>query len=235
MIFHEPLIHGRLVKRYKRFLADIILDDGQQVTAHCTNSGSMKSCLEDNAEVYISRSPNPNRKLPYTWEMIKINGDWVGINTSHPNKIAFDILQSQWIKELPAFQHLKREVKYDDSRFDVYGESNGQKWFFEVKNVTLKDGNTARFPDAVTTRGQKHLQSLVKAKSNGYQVAMIYIIQRTDVDAFAPAWDIDTVYSNDLVKAINTGVKVFPLQVKVTPTSIEPLRLLTCNLVQELK
>lgn len=232
MKFNQNLTHGKLVKRYKRFLADIILDDGTLVTAHCTNSGSMKSCLEPGAEVYLSKSSNPNRKLPYTWEMIKINGDWVGINTANPNRIAHEILAENWIKELPQFSLIKNEVKYVDSRFDLYAEAGNEKWFFEVKNVTLKDGNFARFPDAVTTRGLKHLHTLIKAKKQGYRVAMLYIVQRTDVNSFSPAWDIDPEYSIGLEYAISNGVKVYAIQVKVTPGGIEPLRLLPCKLKQ---
>jgi len=230
MRFDQPLIHGRLIKRYKRFLADILLDNGEIVTAHCTNSGSMKSCLEENAEVFISPSSNPNRKLHFTWEMIKINNGWVGINTSNPNRVAFEILDSHWIDTLPKFNLLKREVKFDDSRFDIYCESLNQKWFFEVKNVTLKDGQYARFPDAVTIRGQKHLQTLVKAKADGYKVAMIYIIQRTDVNVFAPAWDIDPTYAKELIKAIKAGVTVYPVQVNVSPQNIEPFKILPIDL-----
>lgn len=233
MKFDQPLIHGRLIKRYKRFLADILLDNGNVVTAHCTNSGSMKSCLEENAEVFISPSSNPNRKLPYTWEMIRINNGWVGINTSNPNRIAYDILKNHWIDELPTFKTLIREVKYDDSRFDIYGETENQKWFFEVKNVTLKEGRFAQFPDAVTTRGQKHLSTLIKAKAEGYHVVMIYIIQRTDVDIFAPAWSIDPAYAKELIKAFDAGVKLFAVQVNVTPESIEPLKLLPIDLFQK--
>lgn len=233
MIFDHPLIHGRLIARYKRFLADIRLDDGTTVTAHCTNSGSMKSCLEEHAEVYLSQSLNPNRKLPYTWEMIKINGNWVGINTSNPNRIAFEILESNWIDELPGFKTLRREVNYGDSRFDIYGETENQKWFFEVKNVTLKDGKFALFPDAITTRGQKHLNTLIKAKAEGYHVSMLYIIQRTDVDIFAPAWNIDPAYAEELIKAFEAGVKLYAIQVAVTPESIEPLRLLPMELIQK--
>lgn len=233
MKFDHPLLHGRLVKRYKRFLADIQLDNGKVVTAHCTNSGSMKSCLEENAEVIISQSPNKNRKLPYTWEMIRINNGWVGINTSNPNKIAYEILKNHWIDELPNFKTLRREVKYGDSRFDIYGETDNQKWFFEVKNVTLKDGIYARFPDAVTTRGQKHLNTLIKAKAEGYHVAMLYIVQRTDVDIFAPAWSIDPAYAKELIKAFDAEVKLFALQVKVNPEGIEPLRLLPIDLSQK--
>ncbi len=230
MDFMQPLVHGKLIKRYKRFLADVVLDDGSLVTAHCTNSGSMKSCIEEDAEVYLSISPNPNRKLPYTWEMIKINGNWVGINTYNPNHIAAEILASGGISDLPAFDIIKREVKFDDSRFDLYAEANEQKFFFEVKNVTLKEGNVARFPDAVTTRGRKHLQTLIKAKAQGFEVAMIYIIQRVDVSTFGPAWNIDPDYSNELIRAVAAGVKLYPVQVQVSPHGIVPIMLLPIDL-----
>ncbi|MCB9000551.1 MAG: DNA/RNA nuclease SfsA [Bacteroidales bacterium] len=230
MKFEQPLIHGNLVKRYKRFLTDITLDNGQLVTAHCTNSGSMKTCLEDDAEVYISKSANPNRKLPYTWEMIKINGNWVGINTFNPNKLALEILSEGWIKELPHFDFLKPEVKFGDSRFDVYGEAGSEKVFVEVKNVTYKDGIYARFPDAVTTRGLKHLHTLVEAKAQGYRTIMLYIIQRMDVEIFTPAWNIDSNYGKGLVEAHSKGVEIIPLQVKVTPKVIEPYKILPYSL-----
>ncbi|MGE0076656.1 MAG: DNA/RNA nuclease SfsA [Bacteroidales bacterium] len=230
MLFSNPLIHGYLVKRYKRFLADIKLDDGSVVTAHCTNSGSMKSCLEENAEVYLSDSMNPNRKTRYTWEMIKINGDWVGINTSNPNKLAVEIVKNNLLPQLSGYTAVKPETKFGDSRFDVYAENSSEKCFIEVKNVSLKDENYARFPDAVTERGQKHLDTLIKAKLEGYRAVMLYIIQRSDVEIFAPAFDIDPKYASKLKTAFDNGVEIIPLQVKVTPTSIEPVRVLNYEL-----
>lgn len=235
MNFTQTLVHGKLIKRYKRFLANVVLDNGNLVTAHCTNSGSMKSCLEEGAEVYMSISPNPNRKLPYTWEMIKINGNWVGINTSNPNRIAAEILTSNWLSDLPTFDIVKQEVKFEDSRFDLYAEAGERRFFFEVKNVTLKEGDFARFPDAITTRGRKHLQTLIKAKAEGFEVAMIYIIQRVDVSTFGPAWNIDPDYSNELTRAFAAGVRLYPVQVQVSPKGIEPLKLLPIELNGRLK
>jgi len=221
MEFKEKLVHGTLIRRYKRFLADVILDDGTEVTAHCTNSGSMKSCLEDGAEVYLTPVNDPKRKTKFTWEMIKINGDWVGINTGNPNLLAFEAVSSGLIPGLRGYTTVKREVKFNDSRFDVYAENNDEQCFIEVKNVTMKEGKYARFPDAVTTRGQKHLKTLIEVKSMGIRAVMLYIIQRPDVEIFAPATAIDPDYSKLLKQAVKKGVEVIPMQARVTPEKIE--------------
>ncbi|HKI90030.1 MAG TPA: DNA/RNA nuclease SfsA [Draconibacterium sp.] len=220
MKFKEKLVHGKLIKRYKRFLADITLDNGTKVTAHCTNSGSMKSCLEKGAEVYLTPVNDPNRKTKFTWEMIKINGDWVGINTGNPNKLAFEAVSAGSVPGLEGYTTVKREVKFDDSRFDIYAENEDEQCFIEVKNVTLKEGKYARFPDAVTTRGQKHLKTLMEVKNKGMRAVMLYIIQRSDVEIFAPATDIDPEYARLLKKAVNVGVEVIPMQARVTPVKI---------------
>jgi sugar fermentation stimulation protein A len=230
MLFAEPLIHGRLIKRYKRFLADVKLDSGEVITAHCTNSGSMKSCLEDGAEVFLSPVNDPKRKTRFTWEMIRIGDGWVGVNTSNPNKLANEYVSKGIISGIEGYTNVKREVTYGDSRFDLYAEKAGQKCFIEVKNVTLKDGVYARFPDAETKRGQKHLETLISVKQNGMRAIMLYIVQRTDVEIFAPAWDIDPQYSETLVKAHANGVEVFPFQVNVTPEGITPFKLLPYKL-----
>lgn len=217
MEFQQKLVHGTLIRRYKRFLADIRLDDGTVTVAHCTNSGSMKSCLEEGAEVYLSPAADPKRKTPYTWEMIKINEDWVGINTANPNRIIYDAVREGVIAGLSGFTNVKREVKYKDSRFDVYAESETEKVFIEVKNVTLKEREFALFPDAVTTRGQKHLKTLMKVAENGMRAVMIYVIQRSDVNIFAPAKHIDPEYAKLLEEAYKNGVEIIPCRVKVTP------------------
>lgn len=217
-------MHGTLIKRYKRFLADIKLDDGTEVTAHCTNSGTMKSCLETGAEVYLTPVDDPKRKTKFTWEMIKINGDWVGINTGNPNKLAFDAISAGEIPELAGYTKVQREVKFGDSRFDVFAENENEQCFIEVKNVSLKEGRYARFPDAVTTRGQKHLRTLMEVRSKGMRAVMLYIIQRSDVEIFAPATDIDPDYAKALKEAVKAGVEVIPMQVKVTPEKIELLK-----------
>jgi sugar fermentation stimulation protein A len=221
MIFPNKLIHGHLIKRYKRFLADIKLDNNTEITAHCTNSGTMKSCLENGAEVYLTPVNDPKRKTKFTWEMIKINGDWVGINTGNPNKLAFDAISAGTIPELAGYTNVKREVKFGDSRFDVFAENDNEKCFIEVKNVSLKEGRYALFPDAVTTRGQKHLKTLMEVKATGMRAVMLYIIQRSDVEIFAPAKEIDPQYATLLKQAVAAVVEDIPMQAKVSPENIE--------------
>ncbi len=221
MRFPKKLVHGTLIKRYKSFLADIKLDDGSIVTAHCTNSGSMKSCLENGAVVYLTPVNDPSRRTKFTWEMIKINYHWVGINTNNPNKIAFEAISEGFIPGLPEYSMVKREVKFDDSRFDIYAENKKEKCFIEVKNVTLKEGKYALFPDARTVRGQKHLKTLIEVKNNGIRAVMLYIVQRMDVEIFAPAKEIDPDYALALKEAADKGVEVIVMQAKVSPNRIE--------------
>lgn len=220
MIFQEELVHGTLIRRYKRFLADIRLDNGTVVVAHCTNSGSMTSCLEEGAEVFLTPERDPKRKTKFTWEMIKINNSWVGINTAIPNKLAFDGISSGEIKELAGYKTVKREVKFGDSRFDIFAENETERCFVEVKNVTMKVGNYALFPDAVTTRGLKHLKTLMEVKAAGMRAVMLYIIQRGDVEVFAPAIEMDPDYAKALKLAVNAGVEVIAMQVNVSPSAI---------------
>ena len=224
MKFEKPLTHGRLIKRYKRFLADVKLDSGEIITAHCTNSGTMKSCLEDNAEVYLTPVNDPKRKTKFTWEMIKINNDWIGINTENPNKLAFEAVKNGKIEKLKGYTEVKREVKFDDSRFDVMARNEYETCFIEVKNVTLKEEYYALFPDAVTTRGKKHLETLIKVKEQGMRAVMLYVIQRMDVSIFAPAIEIDPEYAKTLKKAYEKGVEIIPIQAKVTPEKIELIK-----------
>ncbi len=220
MRFETKLIHGTLVKRYKRFLSDIKLDDGSVVVAHCTNSGSMKTCIEEGAEVYLSPAKDPKRKTQYTWEMIKLNGSWVGINTSHPNLIAFEAIKNGEIDQLTGYDHVQREVKIGNSRIDIMAQNTNETCFIEVKNVTMKDGSYARFPDAITTRGKKHLDELIALKKEGIRAVMLYIIQRSDVEVFAAADKIDLNYAKTLKEAYKAGVEIIPLRVRVTPKEI---------------
>lgn len=221
MIFPKALVHGKLMKRYKRFLADIELDSGEIVIAHTANSGSMKSCLEEGAEVYLTHTSDPKRKTQYTWEMIKINNAWVGINTAVPNVLVYEAVINQEIEQLGGYSTVKREVKFDDSRFDVFASNEHEECFIEVKNVSLKDGRYARFPDAVTTRGMKHLNTLIKVKKEGKRAVMVYVIQRSDVEVFSPAFEIDPDYAKTLKKAYQSGVEVYPIRAIVTPEKIE--------------
>lgn len=220
MHYPIPLIHGRLIKRYKRFLADVTLDNGEIITAHCTNSGSMKSCLEEGAEVYLSPVTDPKRKTRFTWEMIKINGSWVGINTSLPNKFAYEMMKENAIPGLEGYTEIRREVKYNESRLDIFAQKPGETCFVEVKNVTMKEGERALFPDAVTLRGQKHLKTLMELKGKGIRAVMLYVIQRMDVEAFGPAEAIDPAYALLLREACEKGVEVIPIQVRVSPEEV---------------
>lgn len=221
MKFGRPLIKGKLIKRYKRFLADIELENGNVVVAHCTNSGTMKSCLETGADVFLSPAENPNRKTKFTWEMIKINNKWVGINTGNPNKIAYNALKNGTIAGLTGFTEVTREVKWGNSRIDLMASNERETCFIEVKNVSMKDGKYAKFPDAVTSRGHKHLTTLIEIKQQGLRAVMLYVVQRTDVETFTIAHEIDPNYACTLQKAIENGVEIFVVQTEVLPDSIE--------------
>ena len=234
MIYSKELIHGHLIKRYKRFLADVKLDDGTEVVAHCTNSGSMKSCIEEGAEVYLSPADDPKRKTQYTWEMIRINGSWVGIHTMRPNQLAIEALRNDEIPGLTGYTQVVPEVKIHDSRLDIMAENERERCFLEVKNVTLKEGRYALFPDAVTTRGRKHLETLVRIRRDGFRAVMLYVIQRMDVDVFGPARNIDPAYSDALARAVDEGVEVFPLQAEVSPGGIQIKGALPFNLYPEI-
>ena len=217
MNFKTPLVRGTLMKRYKRFLADVKLETGEVVTAHCTNSGSMKTCLEVGAPVYLSPVNDPKRKTKFTWEMIYINNGWVGINTSVPNPLVFEAIKKGEIAELQGYTELKREVRFGDSRFDIYAANQKEQCFIEVKNVTMKTGKYALFPDAVTLRGRKHLETLIKVKEQGMRAVMVYVVQRTDVSVFGPAVNIDPQYAAVLAKAFEKGVEIIPLQTEASP------------------
>ena len=149
---------------------------------------------------------------------------WVGINTNVPNRLAYEAVQNGEINRLKSYDLVEREVTYGDSRFDLYLENDREKCFVEVKNVTMKSGKYGLFPDAVTKRGKKHLHSLIRLKKEGIRAVMLYIVQRTDVDVFAPAWEIDPDYSETLNEAYEEGVEIIPLQAKVTPSRIEIVR-----------
>ncbi len=223
MIFTKKLIKGTIIRRYKRFMADVTLTDGTVVTAHCPNSGSMKGCWEEGWDVRLSESDNPKRKLKYTLEMTHNGTCWIGTNTQHPNKIAVDAITEGRIPELTGFSEIRREVAYGaNSRVDILGITDeGKKCYVEVKNVTLIDthGHYA-FPDSITTRGQKHLDELVNCIEEGHDAAMLFVIQRSDGDGFRAANDIDPVYAEKLLRAQEAGVLILPYLADVSPTAI---------------
>jgi sugar fermentation stimulation protein A len=180
MKFINPLLKGSLIQRYKRFLADIILENGEKITAHCANTGSMLGVNVPGSEVWVSPTLNPNRKLKYTWEMIRVGNSLVGVNTTHPNQIVQDAIQRKKITELLGYHSLRREVKYgNNSRIDILLEASKRPdCFVEVKSVTLRRGVWAGFPDAVTTRGTKHLSELTNQVKAGNRAVMFYLVQR---------------------------------------------------------
>lgn len=226
MKFETPLIEGKLIKRYKRFLADVELKDGSIVTAHCANSGSMLSVNDAGARVWLTPNDNPKRKLKFTWEIIKIGKAMVGINTQHPNRIVADAIEAGEIAELKGYLGLKREVKYGkNSRIDIFLTADGKPdCYVEVKNVTMKRDRAreapAEFPDAVTARGAKHLDELSDMVAQGHRAVMFYLIQRTDADGFTIAADIDPTYAERLENARKNGVEVVAYGCSVSPKKI---------------
>jgi sugar fermentation stimulation protein A len=224
MDFTTPLIEGTLVRRYKRFLADVTLDDGTVVTAHTANSGSMKGVCEPGARVWLSPADNPARKLRYTWELIRVDGEMVGINTSHPNLLAFEALRDGTLPALAGYDSVRREVKYGrNSRIDVLATAAGRPdCYVEVKNVTLFRDGHAEFPDAVTARGTKHLAELTEMVAAGKRAVMLYVVQRaaTGLAGFRVAEDIDPVYAAALRQAMTAGVEALCLTCHVTPQGI---------------
>ncbi|MBM3515841.1 MAG: DNA/RNA nuclease SfsA [Alphaproteobacteria bacterium] len=236
MKFDTPLLEGWLVQRYKRFFADVTLTTGEQVTAHCANSGSMLSVKEPGSRVWLSPATNPERKLRYTWELIEIGGAMVGINTGHPNRVVAEAIAAGEIKELKGYASLKREQKYGkNSRIDVLLESPGKRsCYVEVKNVTMKrDLNpsaAAEFPDAVTERGAKHLRELSDVVAGGGRSVMFYLVQRTDARRFTVANDIDPEYGKALKLAVKAGVEIVCYGCNVGPDGISIARPLTLDL-----
>ncbi len=226
-VFSPPLVAGRLLRRYQRFLADVALEDGRVVTAHCPNSGSMLGCLEPHAPVYCSLRPAPGRRTPLTWEMILVNGNWVGVNTLIPNVLVHQAAGNQVLPLFHGVQRVRREVRIDPhTRLDLMLERASGLLYVEVKNVTMVRQGIAQFPDAPTMRGVKHLQQLTSLVAKGQAAAMVYVVQRQDASAFAPAGDIDPKYAEHYLRALAAGVQVVALEAHVTPRQISLARVL---------
>ena len=236
MHFSDTLIHGTLIRRYKRFMADVILDNGETVIAHCPNSGSMLSVNTPGSEVWLSPANNPERKLRYTWEIIRVGDTLVGINTHRPNALVAEAIAEQAIPELTGYATTRREVKYGrNSRIDLLLEEPGRpQCFVEVKNVTLKRENrpddAVEFPDAVTQRGAKHLVELSEAAGQGSRAVMLFLVQRGDGNVFTIAADIDPKYSEALRHAVTAGVEVLCYRCHVSQDAIEVTHPVTISL-----
>ncbi|RMF10831.1 MAG: DNA/RNA nuclease SfsA [Alphaproteobacteria bacterium] len=211
MKFEYPLTEGRLIRRYKRFLADVELENGEMVTAHCMNSGSMMGLKEPGSRVWLSPATNPEAKLKWKWELVEAGDALVGINTGHPNKLAEEAIESGRIPALAGYQTIRREVKYgENSRIDLLLEDHddASPAYVEVKNVTLKRKGAAEFPDAVTSRGAKHLRELARVAEAGKRAVMLYVAQRGDCTHFTIAGDIDPGYAEALELARAAGVEL---------------------------
>lgn len=224
MRFPDPLIRGRLLRRYKRFLSDIELDSGEIVVAHCANPGSMTGLKDPGAPVWLSPSRNPKRKLKYSWELIQVDGHMVGINTAWPNRIVEEAVAADLVPELAGYPSLRREVPYGrNSRIDLLLESADRPpCYLEVKNVHLKrTAGLAEFPDSVTKRGTKHLRELSEMADEGSRAVMFYLVQRGDCASFQVAADIDPEYDQALHAALDHGVEVLCYSCRVGEEAIE--------------
>ena len=221
MNFKNKLIPGFLIKRYKRFFVDIKISN-QIITAHCPNTGSMFGLLKKGNKVWVSKSDNPNRKLKFTLEIIEDNKTKVGINTHASNRIVEHALQNNLIDEFKDIKDVKPEIKFGlNTRFDFLILSKKNKIFIEVKNVTLsRKKGLAEFPDAVTTRGLKHINELIKASKKNYKIYIFYLIQRNDCTSFSIARDIDINYSNALRKAVKKKLNILCYDCKFSSKGI---------------
>lgn len=222
MNFSTPLLKGKLIKRYKRFLADIELESGEVVTAHCANSGAMLGITTPGSSVWVSFEDAPTRKLKYSWQLIEVDGVMIGVNTSLPNGLAEEAIQAGKIASLVGYETLRREVKYgQNSRIDLLLAGEGRpECYVEVKNVHLNRGALALFPDSVTSRGAKHLRELAGVVEAGKRAVMLYIIQRNDCTSFDLARDIDPVYAQAADEAFAKGVEAYAYGCDVSPVAI---------------
>ena len=210
MKFEPPLLQGRLIERYKRFFADIEMEDGSVITAHCANTGSMAGLKEPGNRAWVSKASNPNRKLKYDWRIVEVDGAMIGIHTAIPNRIVEEALIAGIIPELAGYDSLRREVKYGkNSRIDFLLESEGRRpCYLEVKSITFsRESGLAEFPDSPTARGTKHLGELQAMAEGGARAVMLYAIQRDDCTSFSIAADVDPAYQAALTRARKSGVE----------------------------
>lgn len=228
MQFPTPLLRGRLVKRYKRFLADVVLDTGETVTATCPNTGSMMGLTAPGSVVWLSESDSPTRKYRHTWELVEADlgkgQALVGINTGHPNKLVAEAITTGHIKELNGFPTLKREVKYgaENSRIDLLLECPSKGLcYVEIKNVHLsRRAGLAEFPDSVTERGAKHLRELSAMVGEGHRAVMLFLVQRADTQCLSLARDVDPAYGEAFDAARATGVETLAYRCSISPEAI---------------
>lgn len=215
-------MQGRLLRRYKRFLADVELEEGEVVTALCPNTGTLKTCSDPGSTVLLSRNSNPRRKTRWTWEATQVNGIWVGINTLLPNRLVAMAVEQGWLPEFQGWRLLRREAPMGQrSRVDLLLERNGRLCYLEIKNVTMVESGIAFFPDAVTARGTRHLRELEAAVSQGHRGVIFFLVQREDGRELRPADGIDPKYGQTLRNVVAAGVEAVAYRTKVTPNYVE--------------
>ncbi len=220
-----PLVAGTLIRRYKRFLSDVRLEDGREVIAHCMNTGAMTGLTEPGSRVWLTPHDDPKRKLRWTWQIASDGDTLVGVNTQLPNRLAARAIESGLAEPLRGYRSLRAEVRYgaEGSRIDLLLDdhpADPRPCYVEVKNVTLAVGSRALFPDARTARGLKHLRELARVAADGQRAVMFYIVDRADVDRFAPAGLIDPDYAAGLRAAAAAGVEVLAYGVDVSPVAM---------------
>jgi len=222
MRFEEPPLVGVLRRRYKRFLTDVELPDGEVLVAHCPNTGSLRGCLEEGNRVWLRDSHDPRRKLRYTWQAVEVAGTWVNVDTNLPNRVGFEALEDRAVPGLEDCGSARREVPYGTrSRIDVLlTAEDGRRCYVEVKNTTLVELEEARFPDAVTERGRKHLGELTRVVEEGARAVQLFFISRADARRFRPADDIDPAYARALRAAAEAGVEVRAFSARVEPQEL---------------
>lgn len=222
MKFDPPLMRGTLVRRYKRFLADVEVEENKIITIHCPNTGSMKNCQDVGADVWFSKSDNPNRKYPYTWELVGVQKRGLaGINTTRANGLVKEGIEERKIKELLGYSEIRTEVAYgeENSRIDLLlSNPPDERCYVEVKNVTLGEkGGIGYFPDAITQRGSKHIRELMAVKKQGHRAVLLFCVQHSLIKEVRPANHIDPQYGQVLREAIAQGVEVLAYRVKISP------------------
>ena len=218
----EGLKPGILRKRYKRFLADIRLDDGREITAFTPNSGRMKTCSDPGSPAMVSEAPGAKRKTAYTQEMVRDGRTWVGVNTFLANALGAAVIDGNLTgaRDLDGFKVIRKEVAIEDSRFDLLASDGQRNCVVEVKNVTWREGEKALFPDAVTARGKKHLEILARLSRKGEMVCSLYVVQRSDCRVFAPTRDLDPEYASRFLRAREAGVLILPCLLHVAPEGV---------------
>ncbi|WP_207061381.1 DNA/RNA nuclease SfsA [Motiliproteus sp. SC1-56] len=234
MKFEFPLQEARLERRYKRFLADVVCPDGRRLTLHCPNTGSMRNCCDPGSRVWFWDSGNPKRKYPCTWELVEVEGRYLGcVNTGRANALVEEAITEGRVAELQGYPQIRREVRYgeENSRIDLLLEGEGPTCYVEVKNVTLlRAGGEGAFPDAVSARGSKHLRELMAMVAAGYRAVLFYCVAHTGIERVVPADDLDPGYGEVLRQAAAAGVEVIAYGADITPEAISLVRPLPVDL-----